>query len=330
MMPRRDGREECRRVRRIDGRRLPSDSGIAHADAVLPLSRLRDRATTDLVLSGLDASGVAFALFSPDDELSYGSAAFRALFDVPPGACTFADILRHCHAAHVGPRLTGPIETFLAMAAAKRRSSPQRTFEIDITDGRWFLANETLLSGGWLWSVFTDITMLKSNERVLQLAADTDPLTGLLNRRTAMKRLEAETGAALQNGTPLSLVLIDLDHFKTINDRYGHANGDRVLQHFAASGHRQLRGGDIFARIGGEEFLVLMPGAGLGEATDAIERLRRHIAREENRLDLCCAYTMSAGVAEYCGNAAEDLFERADRALYRAKHHGRDRIEQAD
>jgi diguanylate cyclase (GGDEF)-like protein len=194
-----------------------------------------------------------------------------------------------------------------------------------------------MLASGWLWSVFTDITMLKSNERVLQLArdaaqlaADTDPLTGLINRRAGMERLAAEMRTAFRDGTQLSLALIDLDHFKSVNDRYGHSKGDQVLQHFAAAGHQQLRGGDVFARIGGEEFLVLMPGTGIEEAVNAIERLRRHIAREENRADLNCAYTMSAGVAEYCGTAAEDLFERADRALYCAKRHGRDRIEQAD
>nr|WP_305111921.1 GGDEF domain-containing protein [Shinella lacus] len=178
--------------------------------------------------------------------------------------------------------------------------------------------------------------MLKSTERVLQLArdaaqlaADTDPLTGLLNRRAAMERLDAEMRAAFRDCTQLSLVLIDLDHFKTINDRYGHAKGDDVLRHFAAAGRQQLRGGDVFARIGGEEFMVLMPGTGIRQATQAVERLRSHVREEENRAGLCCTYTMSAGVAEYCGNAVEDLFERADRALYSAKHLGRDRIEQA-
>ncbi|MCQ4632066.1 diguanylate cyclase [Shinella sp. CPCC 100929] len=323
-------------MRRSNGHRVPGESSRAHADAILPLAAIRDRATTDLVLSGLDASGVAFALFSPDDELSYGSTAFAALFDVQPGARTFGDILRHCHAKGVGPKMNGPIDAFLAMAAEKRRSSPHRSFEIDISDDRWFLVNETLLADGWLWSVFTDITMLKSTERVLQLArdaaqlaADTDPLTGLLNRRAAMERLDAEMRAAFRDCTQLSLVLIDLDHFKTINDRYGHAKGDDVLRHFAAAGRQQLRGGDVFARIGGEEFMVLMPGTGIRQATQAVERLRSHVREEENRAGLCCTYTMSAGVAEYCGNAVEDLFERADRALYSAKHLGRDRIEQA-
>lgn len=310
---------------------------MAPVDAILPLALIRDRVTTDLILSGLDASGVAFALFSPDDELSYGSTAFKALFDVQADAQTFADIMRHCHAASVGPRMAAPIEDFLAMAQARRRSSPQRTFEIDMHDDRWFLVNETLLPGNWLWHVFTDITLLKSNERVLQLArdaaqlaADTDPLTGLLNRRAAMERLDVEMQAAFRDCTQLSLVLVDLDHFKAINDRYGHAKGDDVLRHFAASGRQQLRGSDIFARIGGEEFLVLMPGTGINEAASAAERLRQHISRVETAAGLGCAYTMSAGVAEYCGNAMEDLFQRADRALYRAKHLGRDRIEQAD
>jgi diguanylate cyclase (GGDEF)-like protein len=316
---------------------VPGGSGSAQATSILPLSLLRDRATSDLVLSGLDASGVAFALFSPDDELSYGSAAFRALFDVQPGTWTFADIMRHCHARNIGPKVSGQIEAFLDVAQAKRRSSPQRTFEIDICDERWFLVNETLLPGGWLWHVFTDITMLKSNERMLRIARDaaqraahTDPLTGLLNRRAAMERLELSVRHAFSNCTQLSLVLIDLDHFKSINDRYGHAKGDEVLRHFASAGHQQFRGADVFARIGGEEFLVLLPATGIKEAISAVERLRRHLARDETLAELGCAYTMSAGIAEYCGNAAGDLFERADRALYRAKNLGRDRIEEAD
>lgn len=320
-------------MRLSEGHGWLDESGMAQIDTIRPLALLRDRATTDLVLSGLDASGVAFALFSPEDELAYGSRAFRLLFDVQPNALTFTDIMHHCHDKCVGPKIGTPVEAFLDMACRKRRSSPQRAFEIDVNDGRWFLVNETLLPGGWLWHVFTDITMLKSNERVLQLArdaarlaADTDPLTGLLNRRAAMERLEAAMRVAQDDGVPLSLVLIDLDNFKSINDRYGHANGDRVLKHFAAAGRQELRGGDIFARIGGEEFLVLMPGTGMRQATDAIERLRSHMARAENRADLCCSYTMSAGIAEFCGTAAEDLFERADRALYRAKHLGRDRI----
>jgi len=305
---------------------------MIHADALRPLAQAMDRAASDLVLAGIEASGVAAALFGPDDALAYGSPAFRALFDVQPGAQDFSDIMRHCHATGVGAKMSGSFETWIAMAREKRRSREHRTFEIDIQDNRWCLVNETLLPGGWLWSTFTDISMLKSNERVLQLArdaaelaAETDPLTGLFNRRAAMGRLDAAIRATGRG--PLSLVLIDLDHFKAINDRHGHATGDRVLCHFAAAGRSRLRVQDVFARIGGEEFMVLMPGTAAAEAASAVERLRRHVAREAAAAG--SAYTFSAGVAEYGGGTAEQLFDRADDALYRAKHCGRDRVEQA-
>jgi diguanylate cyclase (GGDEF)-like protein len=328
--------KERRGVVRTNGYRTPDIEGMADANALLPLAALHGQSSADLILAGLDASGVACALFSPEDELTYASSAFRCLFDVPAGTWTFAQIMRHCHQQGVGPKTKGAIDDWLEMARSKRRSRPQRTFEIDICDDRWFLVNETLLPGGWLWHVFTDITMLKSNERVLQLArdaaqlaAETDPLTGLFNRRHAMERLDAAVQNAFRDCTALSLVLIDLDHFKTINDRYGHTHGDRVLSHFAAAGRSQLRGQDVFARIGGEEFMVLMPGTGAMEAAHAIQRLRRHLSRPESYAEIGLSYTMSAGVAEYCGTSVEALFEQADQALYSAKHLGRDRIERA-
>lgn len=161
----------------------------------------------------------------------------------------------------------------------------------------------------------------RAQAEAMRIIAHTDPLTGLPNRRAIEESFNDEP--------PVAIALVDLDHFKAINDRYGHARGDEVLRHFAAAGRQQSRAGDLFARIGGEEFLMLMPGAGLGEAMHAMERLRCHVARAEDRAGPGCAYTMSAGVAEFCGNAVEDLFERADRALYSAKRLGRDRIEQA-
>lgn len=308
----------------------------AGVDPLAPLSSIRARSLDTLVFAGLEETSIAAALFSPEDRLEFGSRAFRKLFAVEAERPTFPDIMRHCQATGTGPVVTPPIEAWLEMAQAKRRSVPQRIFEIDIADGRWFLVNETLLAGGWLWSIFTDITMLKSNENVLRIdrdaarrAAETDPLTGLFNRRYGMKRLEAAVLAAFRTGAPLSIALIDLDYFKAINDRYGHQHGDRVLCHFATCGRNQLRGQDIFARIGGEEFMALMPGTSAGEAAQAIERLRRHIAAPEEREAAACRYTLSAGIAEYCGEAAEAFFANADRALYQAKHLGRDRIERA-
>jgi diguanylate cyclase (GGDEF)-like protein len=307
---------------------------MIQADTLLALTDAGDRATTGLILAGIEASGVAAALYGPDDTLAYGSPAFRALFDVRPDARDFSDIMRHCHANGIGAKMNGSFAAWMAMAQEKRRSQEQRTFEIDIQDDRWYLVNETRLAGGWLWSTFTDISMLKSNERVLrlardaaELAAETDPLTGLFNRRAAMDRLDAAIRSAGRGDEPLSLVLFDLDHFKAINDTHGHATGDRVLCHFAAAGRSRLRAQDVFARVGGEEFMVLMPGTAAAEAARAVERLRRHIARDADAPG--GAYTFSAGVAEHRGGTAQTLFDRADDALYRAKHRGRDRVERA-
>ena len=326
-------------VARADGEHRQDADGpnlAGEPDLCTSLSAIRARSGDALVFAGLEMSGIATALFSPDDTLAFGSSAFRDLFAVQAEAPGFDDIMRHCHAECTGPVIMPPIETWLEMAHARRRSQPQRTFEIDIADGRWFLVNETLLADGWIWSVFTDITMLKSNENVLKLdrdaarlAAETDPLTGLFNRRHGMDRLESAVLTAFRTGAPLTLVLIDLDHFKAINDTYGHQHGDKVLCHFAAAGRDQLRGQDMFARVGGEEFMALMPGTTAREAAQAIERLRSHIAEPEQRARINCRYTLSAGIAEFCGETADALFARADRALYQAKNLGRDRIERA-
>ncbi|GAA4158414.1 GGDEF domain-containing protein [Shinella granuli] len=133
---------------------------------------------------------------------------------------------------------------------------------------------------------------------------------------------------AFRDGTRLSLALIDLDHFKAINDRYGHARGDAVLRHFAAAGRRQLRGGDIFAGSAGRNSSCCCRGPAFARRCMPWAPSPPGGTGGRPRRP-GCAYTMSAGVAEYCGNGVEDLFERADRALYSAKRLGRDRIEQA-
>ncbi|QRM54633.1 sensor domain-containing diguanylate cyclase [Sinorhizobium sp. BG8] len=322
-------------AQRGGNRQTDTDDGSAGATTVAPLADLRQRSINELIAIGLEKSQVASALFSPDDRLVYASDSFKSLFDLTTEIATFADIVRHCFRSGTGPVVTAPLDDWLAMAGAKRRSAVHRSFEIDTCDGRWFLVNETVVGDGWLWSVFSDISMLKSNERTLKLAhaaaeiaAQTDPLTGLFNRRHAMTNLEATVAAHRESAMPLCLMLIDLDHFKDINDRFGHARGDAVLCHFAATARCHLRAQDLLARIGGEEFMLIMRGTRLGQAHSTAERLRAHLA-ESAVIDLDCRYTMSAGIAEYGGETAGQFFDRADRALYRAKNGGRDRVEEA-
>jgi diguanylate cyclase (GGDEF)-like protein len=151
--------------------------------------------------------------------------------------------------------------------------------------------------------------------------ADTDGLTGLSNRRSFEIALEREVARAARKGEQLSLVLLDIDHFKDLNDRYGHQVGDRVLRDAGAALTAVSRDFDTAARYGGEEFVVLLPSCSAGEALVAAERLRAAIAGVDEDL----AITASAGVATIPLNASDaaELVRAADEALYESKRRGR-------
>ena len=165
----------------------------------------------------------------------------------------------------------------------------------------------------------------------LELAV-TDPLTGLHNRRFINARLNHAVDSANSGGAPVSVLLVDIDHFKRINDTLGHEAGDAVLRQFAGRLAGGLRALDIAARWGGEEFVVAMPGAGLAEARSAAERLRKSVS--DTGFDLedgsSVPVTISIGVAQLnAGETCQSLLRRADTALYEAKTEGRNRVEAA-
>ncbi len=170
---------------------------------------------------------------------------------------------------------------------------------------------------------------LERREKKLQELASTDPLTGLSNRRRLDERLAEEIERSKRVGTPLSVVMLDLDRFKEFNDRWGHLCGDTSLRVLAEILESHSRPYDTAARFGGEEFVLVLPGADLEAATDRAESMRRAIAEA----DLAGAderVTASFGVAAYLGDSADDLLQNADRALYAAKDAGRNCVRVAD
>ncbi|WP_250471865.1 sensor domain-containing diguanylate cyclase [Caballeronia sp. GAFFF1] len=170
---------------------------------------------------------------------------------------------------------------------------------------------------------------LQSANTLLSAEARHDALTGALSRRYFLDTLRQEVELARSTGTPLSVAIADLDHFKQINDRYGHASGDRALEHFAEVCREQLRPSDAIGRLGGEEFGILLPQTSLADAQAVLERLRKRFHHEHcAHLPDDAVLSVSIGITEQASDdALEWMLSRADLALYEAKSRGRDRSE---
>ncbi|WLI12422.1 MULTISPECIES: sensor domain-containing diguanylate cyclase [Pseudomonas] len=174
-----------------------------------------------------------------------------------------------------------------------------------------------------------DITEKKQMEAELQRLASTDVLTQSSNRRHFFECANREFEQARLNGAPMAFLLLDIDDFKVVNDTYGHQEGDKVLQRIAESGRAALRRGDLFGRIGGEEFAAVFPGCAPDMAMQVAERLQREIQRLSfSHDDQTFGITVSQGLSSLTheDESIDSLFARADAAMYQAKRQGKNRI----
>ncbi|MBI5862441.1 MAG: diguanylate cyclase [Rhodocyclales bacterium] len=230
------------------------------------------------------------------------------------------------------PRVAGHVVVELSRAHldAREREMLQVTLAIMLTG---------LLLSGWLsFRIAAGVlgkldavaAELNRQKDAAEQLARTDALTGLANRRAFDEVAQREVQLAQRYDTPLTLILTDLDHFKTINDLFGHFGGDEVLKNFAQVLRASTRSVDLIGRWGGEEFVVLMPGTTLEEACHAAERMRLAAVDTPTQVDgKTCDYTASFGVVSFRAATPTlvDLICRADAALYRAKRNGRNRVE---
>jgi two-component system cell cycle response regulator len=216
-------------------------------------------------------------------------------------------------------------------------------YKIPVAAGneRWFEARIALMERddhghGKVISVATDITeRVKLYEEVQQLAIH-DPLTGCFNRRHFLTLADRELQRAVRYQRSISLLMIDIDHFKTYNDRYGHQTGDQLLVSLVEVCHKSLREVDILGRYGGDEFVILMPETGLQDARKAAERLRETIAGMAGEsstgnlaLSVSIGLTAWKNKSSYEHQDLERLIQRADRAMYKAKAAGRNCVQAA-
>lgn len=317
-------------------------------------SRARERAQSRLVESQKrfaamgEASVDAMIIMDDRGRAIYWNPAAEKLFGYSAATALGQDVHDLIAPRHLRGDITqgmarfsrtgqGPAVGSLLEYEAKRNDGSSVPVERSVSafevEGRWHAVG-----------ILRDISERKEALERLEELATTDPLTGLANRRRFLELAGAELDRSRRYGHPMSLMSLDLDRFKAVNDTYGHEAGDLVLKQFALVGLHVVRDVDVFARFGGEEFIILLPETGLEQARTVAERMRRAVAETPTPLvDLATGgpegtggdgetgalhVTVSIGLTALTpeDDSLEALLRRADAALYAAKEQGRDRV----
>ena len=223
------------------------------------------------------------------------------------------------------------LDGFIARRIARMREGDPTPHDLRTSEGRHIRSQCSVLPGGGRMLTYWDITDLVRNAEQLETLASIDSLTGIYNRRYFLKLAEAEWSRFQRYLRPLSMLMVDIDHFKSVNDRYGHATGDMALSWVAKACQEDQRGSDIVGRIGGEEFALLLPETDLAQAKLVAERIREkiesHLMTAPNEI---FAVEVSIGVATatLSMSGVDALMSASDQALYEAKAQGRNRVVQ--
>lgn len=286
------------------------------------------------LIDAMESLPNGFVLYDKDDRLVICNQRYRDLYaksaDLMVKGASFSEIIRKGVERGQYVEAMGQEEEWIA-ERIRVHNNPGDPIEQKLPDEKWLRIQERRTSEGGLVGFRIDISQLKQQEQKLEQLAWTDCLTGALNRRRFMELADKELGRANRHAEKVSFLLLDADHFKQVNDRYGHAAGDAVLTELVERFTKVLRSHDLIGRIGGEEFCVLLPEIGADGVTKAAERLRGAVA------DLPFSFegqlihvTISIGAATLTlGEDLPAMIKRTDTALYQAKNTGRDRVVQS-
>jgi diguanylate cyclase (GGDEF)-like protein len=299
---------------------------------------LADARDSAKVLDLLDHCNGLIGIYDENENLRFSNVAFRDAYFVETGErLSWTALMRRNFEAGRGTVIqTEDIDAWLSSVRSRRGKSSRRTYESDLHDGRWIWVVETMCADGWIVYFGTDVTSLNASERHLRHARDlalqesqTDHLTGISNRKHIMAQLEILAEEATRIARPTGYAcLIDLDHFKSVNDTWGHAVGDQLLTSFARCVRQLVRLRDGFGRVGGEEFLLLLTDATASDCRRIFNSLYtavRDTSLVPDQPQLTA--TFSAGLCPIAPQKrAKDIYAQADRALYQAKSEGRDRL----
>lgn len=294
---------------------------------------LEARYQSTVMSAYLDESPDAILVVDANNRIKTWNRRFLEIWDIPEDVMCSRD--GEAALQSVAEQLVDPV-SFVQRVKELYCSldEEEHGVHIQMKDGRVLERYSRGLHGtegdywGRIW-FYRDVTELQRMTEELQHMSQTDPLTGIANRRVLMAALEEEHSRATRYGHQLSVLMLDLDHFKQINDRYGHATGDIVLKEFVRVVLPEIRVNDSFARMGGEEFAILLPETGLDPACRLAKRLCQAVANlTVDSPQGTIGITVSIGVAALIENDAnpEHLINRADRCLYAAKSEGRNRV----
>lgn len=293
-----------------------------------------------IVCEALSLTKNGVAVFDANDTVIYCNNSMAKLFGSTTQLVlnkTFSELIIQCFNSNKGLNIESDnLEEWLQIAKQKRRSVQFRSFEVNTQDGQWYLVTEQLVHGDILYFNSINITATKQTEIQLKILAEelhmwasTDELTVISNRRNFYEMAKIELVNAQHRQQSLTLLLIDIDNFKLINDSFGHATGDMVLKAFAQNIKTELRSGDIFGRLGGDEFAILLPNTDCNDSLPLAELFRNTIAtmqidHKEKRLQL----TASIGIVQSSPStqSIHDMMDAADTALYQAKSAGRNTV----
>ncbi|MBC3766988.1 sensor domain-containing diguanylate cyclase [Neptunicella marina] len=288
----------------------------------------------------LGTSEDGYAIYSPQDILlgcnkAYANILYRDEAELIGKG--FNDIILLSVADGMGPKISdSDPHSWLKKVNQQRRSKAYCLFEIELSDGRWFLISEQILLGsGDMLVQAKNITKQKQREMTLyehsfQLSnlASIDELTQIANRRSFIAQSKTELNRANRFNNPVTFCLLDIDYFKQVNDEYGHVFGDKVLKMFADKVKPTLRQYDVFGRMGGEEFGILLPNTNQKQSLDIMQRLRCYIAGQffthnNKSIQLTTSIGTASCQQEY---DFDQLYNNADIALYEAKSSGRNQV----
>lgn len=261
------------------------------------------------------------------------NTACHRMFNSPPqfvaGKPLFAEMLEFARRSKAYAISSEELAKYVSERLAWVVSGSQTPIDQRLSSGRVIRCQCAVLPAGGRMLTYSDITDIVHHAEELERLATTDGMTGIYNRRHFMTLADIEWRRSRRYRRPLSFLMIDIDYFKSINDRFGHQVGDQMIVHLTKVASVCKRDSDVLARIGGEEFGLLLPETDLAQSQLVAERLRREVAEnplvaESDRIST----TISIGVATRDDTMAgtSDLMKMADRALYEAKNGGRNRV----